>query len=108
MLLSLVNFNFRDGLSEYGLTRVVLQAGTENFLETNTVRVLRIVGVKRSGRTADFSSASSVGFNGTPRRTSTSPHIFIGRGVQLVRRNYRFFHLKLPAKIDEPAKQQSQ
>lgn len=36
MLLSLVNFNFRAGLSEYWLTRVVLQAGTENFLATNT------------------------------------------------------------------------
>lgn len=47
MLLSLVNFNFRAGLSEYWLTRVVLLAGTENFPATNTVRVLRIVGVKR-------------------------------------------------------------
>jgi hypothetical protein len=69
MLLSLANFNFRARLCEYWLTRVVLQAGTENFLATNTVRVLPIVGVKRSGRTADFTPASSVEFNGTPRRT---------------------------------------
>ena len=68
MLLSLVNFNFRARLSEYWLTRVVLQTGTENFFATNTERVLRIVGVKRSGRSADFSSASNVGFNGTLRR----------------------------------------
>ena len=69
MLLSLANFNFRAKLCEYWLTRVVLQAGTENFLATNTVRVLPVVGEKWSGRTADFSSATSVGFNGTPRRT---------------------------------------
>jgi hypothetical protein len=86
MLLSFASFHFRARLSAYWLTRVVLQAGTENFLATNTVHTLRIVGVKRSGRTADF-SASSVGFNGTPRRTSTSPYVFIGRGVQIVRQN---------------------
>ena len=30
--------------------------------------------------------------------TSTSPYVFIGRGVQLVIWNYQFFHVKLPTK----------